>query len=67
MGYCPITKYNLGVAKDFKDSKEYANEIFFIYSMSIEDYNSVSFNCLNLSKEYDYELLTKKYIDCCLV
>ena len=27
MGYCPITKYNLGIAKDFKSVNEYDQTI----------------------------------------
>lgn len=67
MGYCPIKKYNLGIANEFKDAFEYSQAILSIYQLPENEYITLCFNALNAAKEYDYEHLTRKYIINCLV
>lgn len=66
MGYCPIDKYKLGIANEFKDAKEYSDAILDIYHLTDGEYNELCNNALYASKCYDYEFLTNKYIEYCL-
>jgi glycosyltransferase involved in cell wall biosynthesis len=66
MSYCPINKFNLGIAKNFKNAKEYSEAILSIYNMSREEYNQLCENAILAAKEYDYEYLTAKYINKCI-
>lgn len=66
MAYCPINKFNLGVAKEFKNAKEYSEAILGIYNLSESKYKELCNNALEASKNYDYGYLTEKYIKFCL-
>ena len=66
MAYCPINKFNLGIAKEFENAKEYAEAILSIYNLPASKYEELCKNALDASKKYDYEYLTKKYIEYCL-
>lgn len=66
MGHCLISKFNLGIAKDFVNSKEYADAIYSFYLLPKEQYDEICFNALIASKEFDYIFLTNKYIDYCI-
>lgn len=66
MAYCPINKFNLGIAKEFDNAKEYAEAILSIYNLPSSKYEELCKNALDASKKYDYEYLTKKYIEYCL-
>jgi len=63
MGYCPITKFNLGIAKEFKDENEYADAILNFYKMTKEEYNKICNNNLLAANEYDYKKLTSCFED----
>lgn len=62
MNFCPIKKYNLGIAKDFKDSKSYADAIASFYEMNNSEYNEICINARNASKDYDYRILTNNFV-----
>ena len=66
MAYCPIIKFNSGIAKEFNNVKEYSDAILSIYNLSESDYQELCNNALVASKKYDYEYLTNKYIEYCL-
>lgn len=66
MNYCPINKFNLGIAKEFDNAEEYAEAILSIYNLPVSKYEELCKNALDASKSYDYEYLTKKYIEYCL-
>lgn len=66
MAYCPINNFNLGIAKEFNDAKEYSDAILSIYNLSESNYIQLCSNALMASKKYDYEYLTNKYIEFCL-
>jgi glycosyltransferase involved in cell wall biosynthesis len=66
MAYCPINKFNLGIAKEFNNAKEYSDAILSIYNLSESNYQELCNNALLASKKYDYEYLTNKYIEYCL-
>lgn len=61
MSFCPINKYNLGIAKHFNTPKEYAESILSIYNMSPEEYDKLCHNSRETALKYDYELLTRKF------
>jgi glycosyltransferase involved in cell wall biosynthesis len=61
MGYCPITKYNLGIAKEFTNAKEYANAILTFYNMDVNEYNKISDNARKTAENYDYKKLTSYF------
>ncbi len=61
MGYCPITKYNLGIAKDFKSVNEYANAILSFAEMDTAEYETIYTNARNAAKHYDYKYLTANF------
>ena len=58
MGYCPITKYNLGIAKNFKNPEEYAKAIMSFVKMDSYQYSAICNNARNLASNYDYKKLT---------
>ena len=62
MGYCPITKYNIGIAKEFKSIKEYADAILAFANMDKIKYDEMCKNALKAAQNYDYEKLTNEYI-----
>lgn len=63
MNYCPIEKFNIGIAEEFKDSKEYADAILSFYKMDREEYQTICINARSASQNYDYKLLTEKYVE----
>lgn len=63
MNYCPIQKFNIGIAEEFKDSKEYAKAILSFYKMDKGEYNTICTNARNASQNYDYKLLTARYVE----
>ena len=60
-GYCPITKYNLGIANDFKNSNEYAKAILSFFKLDQEQYKSICLNNRRIAENYDYKRLTLKF------
>lgn len=61
MGYCPITKYNLGIAENFKTSIEYANSILTIANLDNVEYQKICINSRNAAQNYDYKKLTAMF------
>ncbi len=61
MSYCPISKYNLGIAQDFKSTNDYAHAILSFAEMDSSEYNTFCNNSITASKNYDYKFLTAKF------
>ena len=61
MGYCPITKYKLGISKDFKTSAEYANAILSFVNLNLKEYTEMCCNARNAAENYDYKKLTSSF------
>ena len=61
LGYCPITKNNLGLAKNFNNPKEYAKAIFSFVKMDSKKYDLICFNARKIAENYDYKKLTLKF------
>jgi glycosyltransferase involved in cell wall biosynthesis len=62
MNYCPITKYKLGIARHFGSAREYADAIASFYYMDEAEYLKMCDNARFASKEYDYKLLTARFV-----
>lgn len=61
MGFCPITKYQIGIAKEFETPNEYANAIKSFALMNEKEYNEICIRARKASENYDYEKLTMEY------
>ena len=61
MGYCPITKYNLGIAKEFKSPEDYADAILSFVNMGAEEYNKICKKSAKTAENYDYRKLTNDF------
>ncbi|MBE9469352.1 MAG: glycosyltransferase family 4 protein [Bacteroidetes bacterium] len=62
MMYCPINKYNLGIAKEFKSSKEYSDAIFHLLSLTSDEYQTIKDNNIKTAEFFDYKKLTQKLV-----
>jgi glycosyltransferase involved in cell wall biosynthesis len=62
MNYCPIKKFNLGIAQNFESSSAYANAILSIYNLNKEEYSLLCQNASEAAKHYDYQVLTNKFV-----
>ena len=62
MGYCLITKFNLGIAKEFKSAKEYAESILKIANLDKKEYDQMCLNSKNTALNFDYLKLTDDFI-----
>ena len=61
--YCLINKYNLGIAREFKSSEEYADSILYLANMDPKKYAEMSEKAQNVAKQFDYEYLTNKLVN----
>jgi glycosyltransferase involved in cell wall biosynthesis len=61
MAFCPITKYNLGIAEEFQSSEKYADAILSFVKMDSIEYNKMCENSRNAAKNYDYKKLTAEF------
>jgi glycosyltransferase involved in cell wall biosynthesis len=63
MAYCPITKFNIGIANEFQSAKEYADAILSLVDMPKAEYDAMCLRAKEAAKQYDYEYLTSKMIE----
>ena len=63
MMYCPIRKNNIGIAKVFKDSNEYAEAIRILLTMPKDEYDAMCKRARETAKEYDYQVLTDMLVE----
>jgi len=62
MMYCPIKRNQIGIAKVFKDSNEYAEAIRTLLTLPEKEYLEMCARARLTAEEYDYKLLTDKLI-----
>jgi hypothetical protein len=62
MGYCLITKFNLGIAKQFNSAKDYADAIVQIANLDKKEYDDMCLNSRNTVLNFDYLKLTNDFI-----
>jgi len=58
MGYCPITKNSIGIAREFKNAHEYSEAILHFVNLSQVDYAKICKKSRMLAENYDYKHLT---------
>lgn len=63
MAYCPIKKFNIGVAKEYQTAEEYATAILSLVDMPKAEYDAMCLRAKEAAKQYDYEYLTSKMIE----
>ena len=63
MMFCPIKKNNLGIAKDFSSSKEYADAIYKLISLTAQERIDMQQRLKDVSKSYDYKYLASRLIE----
>ncbi len=63
MMYCPINKNNLGIAKDFASTKEYADAIYKLSNLSEEELAGMKSRNLETARSFDYQFLTEKLVE----
>lgn len=66
MNYCPINRFELGIAKEFQTPFEYASAIKSIFELNPDAYLQMCTNARDLSITYDYKSLTKKFVNALL-
>ena len=62
ISHCLISKNNLGIAQTFTCSKQYAEAILNLGEQDIIAYNAMCKRVLEVAKEFDYNVLSKKLI-----
>jgi glycosyltransferase involved in cell wall biosynthesis len=60
VNYDLLERYHCGITTKTRDSKDLADAIEKIYSLSSEDYETMCENAKTAAKDYDYKLLTQK-------
>ena len=63
MAYCPIKKYDIGIAREFQTPLEYANAIVQLLDLPKAEYEAMNARAKAAAKNYDYEYLTSKMIE----
>lgn len=62
MNYCPIRKYDIGIAQEFSSARSYADAIKSFYEMDKKRYDQLCINAKKAAHNYDYKALTKQFI-----
>ena len=62
MMYGPINKYDLGIAKEFKSNKEYADAILYLVNLDDKRTSEINVKAVNVANNFDYIGLTKNLI-----
>ena len=62
MNYCLIEKHHLGIAKDLETPQKYADAIFSIASLDKTSYDAMCNRVKEVSKEFDFKVLSDKLI-----
>ncbi|WP_320053573.1 glycosyltransferase family 4 protein [uncultured Acetobacteroides sp.] len=60
MSFDIINKYNVGISKEFKSDKEYADAILSLIKMDKVEYNYMCDRALIAANDFDYKCLTNK-------
>ena len=62
INYCLIEKHHLGIAKNLETPQEYADAILSIASLDKTSYNVICNRVKEVSKEFDFKVLSDKLI-----
>ncbi|MHB9141131.1 MAG: glycosyltransferase family 4 protein [Paludibacter sp.] len=63
MMYCPINKYNLGIATEFNSAKEYADAILTLVNLDDMSLFELNTRAKKVIIDFDYLVLTKKLVE----
>ena len=63
MMYCPINKNNLGIAKEFVSTQDYADAIYKLSNLNEEELLGIHDRNIETAKLFDYKVLTEKMIE----
>jgi len=63
MSHCLITKYNLGISRQFENSQDYANAILKLGEMDNKSYLEMCKRVVDTAKQFDYKVLSDKLIE----
>ena len=63
MMYCLINKYNLGIAREFNSSEEYADAILSLATMDTQSNAEMGKRAEDVARQFDYKYLTNKMIE----
>lgn len=61
--YDLITRYNLGISREFSSAQEYANAILTLLNLQQDEYDSMCKRVLEVAKQFDYKVLANQLID----
>lgn len=62
MMYCLINKYNLGIAKEYNSSEEYADAILSLANMDPKSSAEMGERAKEVARQFDYKVLTDKLV-----
>jgi glycosyltransferase involved in cell wall biosynthesis len=62
MGYCLISKYKLGIARNFSSAEEYAKSILGVANADEKEYREMCKRVRSVAEQFDYVVLSKKLI-----
>ena len=62
INYCLIEKHHLGIAKNLETPQEYADAILSIASLDKTSYNAICNRVKEVSKEFDFKVLSDKLV-----
>lgn len=63
MMYCPINKFNLGIAKEYNSEVEYAEAILNLLTLDKPSSEELNKRMHEVVKDFDYPILTKKLVN----
>lgn len=63
MMYCPINKNNLGIAKEFVSTQDYADAIYKLSNLNEEELIGIHDRNIETAKSFDYKVLTDRMIE----
>ena len=61
--YDLISKYNLGISKEFNSPQEYADAILTLLSLPEIEYDAMCKRVSEVAKQFDYKILSKQLMD----
>lgn len=61
--YDLISRYNLGISKEYGTAQEYADAILSLINMPQNEYDAMCKRVLEVAKQFDYKVLSNKLMD----
>lgn len=61
--YDLITRYNLGISKEFQSPREYADAILNLVDLPEDEYNAMCERVSVVAKQFDYQVLANQFVE----